>query len=77
MARRGQAIIGLRGDGIREQMAVTTAMNLTKRERRELAELEHMLAAEDPDLVARFDLPTPSPRTGHRVLRWLRWPHAR
>lgn len=55
-------------------------MSLTKRERRELAELEQMLDEEDPELVAQFgscqQLLPPTPRAAHRVLRWFGSRHA-
>jgi hypothetical protein len=51
-------------------------MNLTERERRELAELEHALLEEDPSFAGQFGAwePPPPPRRGiRRVLSWFGW----
>lgn len=51
-------------------------MNLTERERRELAELEHALLAEDPSFAEQFGTSAPPPprRWGiGSVLRWFGW----
>jgi len=52
-------------------------MDLSERERRELAELEHALLEEDPSFAGQFDSWEPPPRQRRRgvgrVLRWFGW----
>jgi hypothetical protein len=52
-------------------------MDLTERERRELAELEHALLEDDPSFAGQFDSwQPPPPRRWRRVgnvLRWFGW----
>jgi hypothetical protein len=53
-------------------------MNLTERERRELAELEHALLEEDPSFAGQFGscgpvLPPARRRGIGIVLRWFGW----
>jgi hypothetical protein len=50
-------------------------MDLTERERRELAELEQVLLKEDPELAEQFGSWKPPPRRWGLpgVLRWFGW----
>jgi len=53
-------------------------MQLSERERRELAQLEYQLTCEDPDLAMRFTKLTAAPTTRRpkrirRIVNVLRW----